>query len=58
MLSVSPGKENDWPNGDTPADVPYETKGHKAFHPPKVLPRTTNAGAAIVAAPTSVLNRK
>jgi thiosulfate dehydrogenase len=54
----SPGKENDWPNGGTPSDVPYDTKGHKAFRPPKVLPRTTNAAAAIVAAPTSVLTRK
>jgi thiosulfate dehydrogenase len=54
----SPGKENDWPTGGAPADVPYDTKGHKAYKPPKVLPRTTNAAAAIVAAPTSVLNRK
>ena len=53
------GKENDWPNGgDVPYDVPYDTKGHKAFRPPKVLPRTTNAAAAIVAAPASVLRRK
>ena len=54
----SPGKENDWPRGGAPADVPYDTKGHKAYKPPKVLPRTTNAAAAIVATPTSVLNRK
>lgn len=54
----SPGKENDWPNGGTPPDVPYETKGHKAFKPPRVLPRTTNTAAAIVAAPSSVLNRR
>lgn len=53
-----PGKENDWPTGGAPADVPYDTKGHKAFKPPKVLPRTTNAAAAIVAVPTSVLNRR
>lgn len=25
-----PGKENDWPNGDAPNDVPYETKAKKA----------------------------
>lgn len=54
----SPGKENDWPSGGAPSDVPYDTKGHKAFLPPKVLPRTTNTAAAIVAPPTSVLNRK
>jgi thiosulfate dehydrogenase len=50
----SPGKETDWPNGGTPPDAPYDTKGHKAFRPPKVLPRTNNPAAAIVAAPASV----
>jgi thiosulfate dehydrogenase len=54
----SPGKENDWPAGDAPADVPYNTKGHKAFHPPKLLPRTTSPAAAIVAAPASVLRSR
>ncbi|HXT15235.1 MAG TPA: c-type cytochrome [Gemmatimonadaceae bacterium] len=53
----SPGKETDWPQGGAPADVPYGTKGHKAFHPPKLIPRTTNPSAAIVAAPASVLRR-
>jgi thiosulfate dehydrogenase len=47
----SPGKENDWPTGGAPDDVPYATKGHKAFHPPPVLARTTNPAAAIVLAP-------
>jgi thiosulfate dehydrogenase len=54
----SPGKETDWPTGGAPADVPYDTKGHKAYRPPKVLPRTTNPAAAIVAAPASVLRNK
>jgi len=54
----SPGKETDWPAGGAPSDVPYDTKGHKAFRPPKVLPRTTNAAAAIVTAPVSVLRPK
>jgi len=54
----SPGKETDWPGGGAPTDVPYDTKGHKAFRPPKVLPRTTNAAAAIVTAPVSVLRPK
>ena len=54
----SPGKETDWPSGGAPADVPYDTKGHKAYRPPKVLPRTTNPAAAIVAAPASVLRNK
>ena len=50
-----PGKEADWANGGAPNDVPYDTKGHKAYRPPPVLPRTTNAAAAIVPAPISVL---
>jgi len=54
----SPGKAADWPNGGAPADVPYDTKGHKAFHPPKLLPRTTNPAAAIVPPPASVLTNK
>ncbi|MEP6492430.1 MAG: c-type cytochrome [bacterium] len=54
----SPGKENDWPSGvGAPEDVPYDTKGHKAFRPPPVLPRATSA-AAIVAVPASVLRPK
>ncbi len=51
----SPGKEADWPEGGAPTDVPYATKGHKAFRPPRLLPRTTNAAAAIVNVPASVL---
>jgi thiosulfate dehydrogenase len=49
----SPGKERDYPNGDAPADTPYDTKGHKGFRPPPVLPRA-NPAAAIVPAPPSV----
>lgn len=33
----SKGKELDWPNGGAPNDVPYDTKGHKAFNPPAHL---------------------
>ena len=51
----SPGKENDWPGGGAPVDVPYNTTGHAATHTPTLLPRTTNAAAAIVGAPASVL---
>lgn len=54
----SPGKQNDWPNGGAPADVPYDTKGHTAFRPPKLLPRTNNPSAAIVPVPASVLRKK
>ncbi|MEO7086482.1 MAG: c-type cytochrome [Gemmatimonadaceae bacterium] len=53
-----PAKENDWPNGGAPNDTPYDTKGHKAYRPPVILPRTTNAAAAIVSAPASVLRPK
>ena len=54
----SPGKENDWPNGGAPADVPYDTKGHTAFRPPKLLPRLNPPAATIVNAPASVLTKK
>lgn len=43
----SPGKELDWPKGDAPADVPYDTPGHKAFRPPPVLPRANPRGALV-----------
>jgi thiosulfate dehydrogenase len=49
----SPGKENDWPLGGTPDDVPYATKGHAAFLPPPVITRA-NPERAIVPAPASV----
>jgi thiosulfate dehydrogenase len=50
-----PGKEGDWPNGGAPEDLPYDAKGHKAYRPHPLLPRTANAAAAIVPAPVSVL---
>jgi thiosulfate dehydrogenase len=38
----TPQKENDWPAGGAPHDVPYATKGHSAFHPPaQLFPRPT-----------------
>ncbi len=38
----APLKENDWPHGGAPRDVPYATKGHAAFNPPaRLVPRTT-----------------
>lgn len=49
-----PGKASDWPLGGAPADLPYDAKGHKAFRPPPLLPRTTDPAGAIVAAPASV----
>jgi thiosulfate dehydrogenase len=53
-----PGKESDYPAGDAPVDVPYDTKGHKAFHPPRVFPRRMDPGGAIVPAPISVLRTR
>ncbi len=53
----SPGKENDWPAGGAPYDVPYNTKGHVANRPPAVLlPRRTPA-SAVVQPPQSIVRR-
>ncbi|MES2178323.1 MAG: c-type cytochrome [Gemmatimonadota bacterium] len=49
----SPGKELDWPNGGTPGDVPYATKGHTPAKVTPVLPRA-RADGAIVPAPVTV----
>ena len=43
----APGKQDDWPMGGAPADVPYDTKGHKAFNPPPLLPRANPRGAIV-----------
>ena len=51
----SPGKEQDWPAGGAPADVPYSTKGHDAFRPPPLLTRRLDPRAAIVGPPASLL---
>lgn len=52
----SPGKENDWPMGGVAPDVPYDTKGHKAYRPPyKLLPRKNPAGS-IVEPPRSLIS--
>ncbi|MGH7678739.1 MAG: c-type cytochrome [Gemmatimonadaceae bacterium] len=47
----SPGKENDWPGGGAPNDVPYATKGRPAHNPPPVLPRAKPAQAIVPAPP-------
>ena len=50
----SPGKQDDWPAGGTPPDVPYATHGHAPFHPPaRLLPRST-PGRALVPAPVRI----
>jgi thiosulfate dehydrogenase len=55
----SPGKEADWPSGGAPYDVPYNTKGHVAFHPPsaKLFPRP-HAELALVPPPSSVTTKR
>ena len=53
----SPGKQNDWPRGGAPADVPYATSGHVAYKPPaRLLPRP-NAAASIVPPPRRAATR-
>jgi thiosulfate dehydrogenase len=47
----SPEKENDWPEGGAPADVPYDTKGHTAHRPPPLLARE-KAEFAVVPKPS------
>jgi thiosulfate dehydrogenase len=42
-----PEKANDWPFGGAPPDVPYDTKGHRAFRPPPLLPRANPASASV-----------
>lgn len=48
-----PAKERDWPSGNAPRDVPYDTRGHNAYLPPPLLPRS-NGAAAIVPAPPAL----
>jgi thiosulfate dehydrogenase len=42
-----PEKAHDWPFGGAPPDVPYDTKDHKAFRPPSLLPRKNPADAVV-----------
>jgi thiosulfate dehydrogenase len=49
-----PGKEHDWPNGGAPSDVPYATRGHVAFSPPKAVLSRKDPGDALVPAPKPV----
>jgi thiosulfate dehydrogenase len=42
-----PNKARDWPFGGAPPDVPYDTRGHRAFLPPPLLPRTNPASAIV-----------
>ena len=52
-----PMKNRDWPDGGAPADVPYDTKGHRAWRPPPLLPRPGLPSTAVVLAPVSLPNR-
>jgi thiosulfate dehydrogenase len=49
----SPGKENDWPLGGAPSDVPYDTKGRRAMATPQLLPRKTPQNALVPAPPSA-----
>ncbi len=53
----SPGKENDWPLGGAPSDVPYATRGHVASNPPPSLLPRANPNLSIVPAPVPVTRR-
>jgi thiosulfate dehydrogenase len=44
-----PGKEQDWPLGNAPRDVPYDTKGHAAYRPAPLLPRRDPESARVPA---------
>ena len=49
----SPGKENDYPAGGAPRDVPYATSGRAATNAPaRVLPRANPKGATVPAPPS------
>lgn len=49
----SPGKEDDYPAGGAPSDVPYVTHGHQATRPPaRLLPRANPKGATVPAPPS------
>jgi thiosulfate dehydrogenase len=49
-----PGKANDWPAGDAPADVPYATRGHRANHLPALIRRMGDTADMMVPAPPPV----
>jgi thiosulfate dehydrogenase len=49
-----PGKAADWPHGNTPADVPYATQGHAAYHPPPLIRRSGDTSEMVVGPPAAV----
>jgi thiosulfate dehydrogenase len=53
----SPGKEDDWPLGGAPADVPYDVTGHTAYRRPATLVPRADPEGAIVPAPPSAARR-
>lgn len=45
-----PNKQNDWPNGGAPVDLPYSTRsGQQAVNPPRLLARPTPKRALVPA---------
>jgi thiosulfate dehydrogenase len=53
----SPGKEQDWPMGGAPKDVPYSTSGRNAHRPPASLVPRGNPQGALVPNPAPVGRR-
>ena len=54
----SPGKELDFPFGGAPIDTPYDTKGHKGYRPPQLLPRNNPRGALVPNPPTIATQKR
>lgn len=54
----SPGKENDWPMGGAPKDVPYRTTGHEPYRPPPSLLPRRNPKGAIVPRPAPIADSR
>ena len=49
-----PAKENDWPTGGAPTDLPYSTKsGHQAVNAPPLLPRRVPARTLVPPPPNA-----
>lgn len=53
----SPAKGADWPIGGAPDDVPYDTKGHKAYRPPATLLSRADSANAVVPPPKPLPRR-
>jgi thiosulfate dehydrogenase len=50
----SPGKQDDWPAGGAPMDVPYATSGHPAHNPPALLLPRKHPERTVVPSPVRI----